>query len=55
MKIHIIHTIEDQSENSDKICCDIIIEILDKMFDQEDVNHFTTKKNLAMIMMPNLL
>ena len=46
-KVHIIHTIEDQSENSEEICCDIVNDIIDKMFDQEDVNHPTMKRKLS--------
>ena len=46
-KVHIIHTIEDQSENSEEICCDIVNDIINKMFDQEDVNHPTMKRKLS--------
>merc|ERR1711888_5048 len=36
MKIHIVHTVGDQSENNEQICKDIVNDIVDKMFMQEN-------------------
>ena len=50
-KVHIVHTAEIQVENSEEIFRDIVNDIIDKMFEQEntvkDDNHQTTKRKLS--------
>ena len=36
LKVHIVSKTEDEIENSEEICKDVVMEILDKMFVTED-------------------